>query len=199
MLFRSGKLIWAKDLGTEYGIKLESYGYSASPLPYKKTIILPIGGEGKGLMAFSMKDGSAVWKNQDFAVTFSTPILIDVNGEDLALGRSAGEREAEKDRTHEVHGRPLVRRGDVHVLGVTVILMDHQVPSLGVQPDHRAQGFQFGHCVQQREEPEVLFVGLLHAGPGLRRWRGGGRWHGPDKLYRLRKAIATPGLARQGG
>ncbi len=78
----TGKLIWAKDLGTEYDIELDAYGYSASALPYKKTIILPIGGEGKGLMAFSMADGSTVWKNQDFALTFSTPILINVNGED---------------------------------------------------------------------------------------------------------------------
>lgn len=77
----TGDLVWSKDLRKEFEAGTLAFGYSASPLAYKDTIILPIGGEGKGVIALKQSDGSVVWKNQDSSGTHASPILIDVDGE----------------------------------------------------------------------------------------------------------------------
>lgn len=77
----TGEVIWTKDLRKEYEAGTLAFGYSASPLAYKDTIILPIGGEGKGVIALKQSDGSLVWKNQDSNGTHASPLLIDIDGE----------------------------------------------------------------------------------------------------------------------
>jgi outer membrane protein assembly factor BamB len=77
---KSGKLIWTHDLWREYnGAKLDR-GYSASPLAWKDTIILPVGSDGQALMAFRQSDGSIAWKRGSNGGTFSSPMLIDMSG-----------------------------------------------------------------------------------------------------------------------
>jgi outer membrane protein assembly factor BamB len=57
-------------------------GYSCSPLAYKNTVIVTVGGAGQSLMAFDHKTGAVVWKKQDFDLSPSTPSLIKVDGQD---------------------------------------------------------------------------------------------------------------------
>ena len=45
-------------------------------------LILPVGGCGRGVMAFDLRDGKTVWKSQDFYNSFSSPIIINVDGQD---------------------------------------------------------------------------------------------------------------------
>ena len=61
------------------------YGYGASPAAYKDTIILPLGGEGQGVIAFRQTDGSVAWKAQDFEPSWASPIIINVDGEDQVV------------------------------------------------------------------------------------------------------------------
>ncbi len=77
----TGELIWSKDLRKEYEAGTLAFGYSASPLAYKDTIILPVGGEGKGVIALKQSDGTLIWKNQDSSGTHASPLLIDIDGE----------------------------------------------------------------------------------------------------------------------
>lgn len=78
----TGKEIWAHDLVEEYGAGTMQHGYGASPAAYKDTIILPLGGEGQGVIAFRQADGSVAWKAQDFKPSWATPLIINVDGED---------------------------------------------------------------------------------------------------------------------
>jgi outer membrane protein assembly factor BamB len=57
-------------------------GYSCSPLAYKNTIILTLGGTGQTLAAFNQKDGKVVWKNQNLDLSPASPIVINVDGQD---------------------------------------------------------------------------------------------------------------------
>jgi outer membrane protein assembly factor BamB len=57
-------------------------GYSCSPLAYKNTVIVTVGGTGQSLMAFDQKTGAVVWKNQDFKLSPSTPTMINVDGQE---------------------------------------------------------------------------------------------------------------------
>jgi outer membrane protein assembly factor BamB len=56
------------------------YGYSSSPIAFRETIVVPVGGRGKALMAFKQADGSVVWSRNDYPNAYSSPILIDVDG-----------------------------------------------------------------------------------------------------------------------
>ncbi|MCZ6683354.1 MAG: PQQ-like beta-propeller repeat protein [Planctomycetota bacterium] len=78
----TGKLAWSKDLHDEYKAGLMQHGYSASPLAHGETIIIPVGGEGTAIVALNMKEGSMAWKRQDFGPSFSSPLLIHVDGQD---------------------------------------------------------------------------------------------------------------------
>jgi hypothetical protein len=72
------------------------YGYAASPIAFRDTVILPVGGPGKAVVAFKQTDGTVVWSLGN-AIYFtsggkgSQPILtaIDVsNGNILWQERS---------------------------------------------------------------------------------------------------------------
>lgn len=82
---KTGKVIWSHDLRKEYNATKRERGYSSSPLLYKGTIIIPVGGPGQALMAFNPKDGSLVWKNQTLDASPSSPIVINVDGQDQLI------------------------------------------------------------------------------------------------------------------
>ncbi len=79
---KTGKVIWFHDLYQEYKAPSRGRGYSCSPIAYKNLVILTVGGPGQALMAFNQKDGSVVWKKQEFDNSPSSPILINVDGQD---------------------------------------------------------------------------------------------------------------------
>ena len=86
---KTGNLVWFHDLYREYGGSKMDRGYSCSPLAWKNTVIVTVGGAGQALMAFDQKTGAVVWKKHDFILSPSTPTIINVDGQDqlvMALG-----------------------------------------------------------------------------------------------------------------
>jgi len=79
---KTGKVAWSHDLLKEYGGRKMDRGYSPSPVAYKDTIIMTVGGTGQALMAFKQKDGSVAWKKQDLDISPCTHLIINVNGQD---------------------------------------------------------------------------------------------------------------------
>jgi len=78
---RSGRVLWEQDLWRKYEGNVVDPGYSSSPLAWKETVIVPAGGQGRGLICFRQQDGSVVWKKLDFENTHASPILINVDGQ----------------------------------------------------------------------------------------------------------------------
>jgi outer membrane protein assembly factor BamB len=78
----TGKVVWSHDIYKEYNGTFEDRGYSCSPLAYKNTIILNMGGPGQAIVAFNQKDGSVVWKKQDFMTSPASHMLISVDGQE---------------------------------------------------------------------------------------------------------------------
>jgi len=76
-----GKVAWRHDLIGDFGGTVRVRGYSCSPLAYRDTVIMMVGGEGHAVMAFRQEDGSVVWQSGDFKNSPSSPILIDVDGQ----------------------------------------------------------------------------------------------------------------------
>lgn len=81
----TGSIIWERDLRKDFNASHMMYGYGASALAYKDTIILPIGGKGQAVIAFKQSDGSVAWKNQDFGPTHASPFVINHGGVDQLI------------------------------------------------------------------------------------------------------------------
>lgn len=81
----TGALVWSHDLYAEFGGHVQDEYYAASPLLYRDTIIVPVGGAGQSVMAFHRKTGAVVWKALDFKISYASPILIDAGGQTQAV------------------------------------------------------------------------------------------------------------------
>lgn len=87
----NGKVIWSHDLVAEFNGTVRARGYSCSPIAYKDTVIMMVGGTGHAIVAFNQKDGKVVWKKQDFENSYSSPLLIKVDGQDQLVAFMSGE------------------------------------------------------------------------------------------------------------
>ena len=79
---KTGKLLWSHDLLSEFHGTLRVNGYSCSPIAYKDKVVMMVGGKASSLIAFNQKDGSVAWKKHDFKNSTSSPIIINVSGQD---------------------------------------------------------------------------------------------------------------------
>lgn len=79
---KTGRVIWSHDLWREFNGTPMDRGYSGSPIAWKNTVIMMVGGAGHALMAFNQKDGKVVWQQLDFPNSPSSPLLINVDGQD---------------------------------------------------------------------------------------------------------------------
>ena len=88
---KSGKFLWSHDLLKEFHGNVRVNGYSCSPIAYKDKVIMMVGGPGSSLVAFNQKEGSVAWKKHDFRNSTSSPIVINVDGQDQLVAFMWGE------------------------------------------------------------------------------------------------------------
>lgn len=81
----SGQLHWKHSLSESYKIRMPIWGIAASPLPYRDTVIVQIGGEKACLVCFDVQTGEEKWRALDDQASYSTPIIIQQAGEDVLL------------------------------------------------------------------------------------------------------------------
>jgi len=90
----TGKIIWKHELWSELHGTFNERGYSSSPIAYHDQVIVPVGGKSQGLVSFRQSDGKTVWRNADLDNALSSPILINVDGEEqfalMMLKEAAG-------------------------------------------------------------------------------------------------------------
>ena len=83
---KTGKPLWTQQLWDDHRGSRLMYGYASSPIAFRDTVIVPVGGRGKAVMAFNQADGRIAWAKNDFGNAYSSPLLIDVGGlEQLAV------------------------------------------------------------------------------------------------------------------
>ncbi len=80
----SRKSVWSHDLKGEYGATMPNWGYSSSPLVYGDLVLVACGGQGS-VIAFNKKDGSEAWKAGELENSYSSPMLINVSGQDQVV------------------------------------------------------------------------------------------------------------------
>ena len=83
----SGDILWSRNLVEDFNAppllvrSMVKPGYGVSPIAYRDTIIIQVGGPGQAVMALRQDDGSVVWKSGSFLVSHSPAGFIDVDGE----------------------------------------------------------------------------------------------------------------------
>ncbi len=80
----SGKQVWSVDLVDKYGMPQGFFGYGVSPLVHKGLILLNVGGEGAGLVAFSTADGSEKWKVTSQQASYASGVLMRLGDREVA-------------------------------------------------------------------------------------------------------------------
>lgn len=127
---KDGSLKWKHDLREEYNGTLAGFGYSASPILYKGAVIALVGGEGHALMSFNPKDGSVNWAKHDYAISYGSPRIMQLDGKDvlvtqvtnhaLACDPSTGEMLWSAPREYQYRhnaASPIVCSGDMVFFG----------------------------------------------------------------------------------
>ena len=78
---------------------MRACGYSASPLAFEELVIATAGGPGRGVVALKAESGEIAWKSQDFQNGYSSPLLIDLDGQPELVVFTYGEVSGLNPRT----------------------------------------------------------------------------------------------------
>lgn len=74
---------WRVDLAKKYQMPQGFFGYGVSPLVLGDQVLLNVGGEGAGIVAFSTKDGSEKWKSTSQQASYSSGVLMQLGSREL--------------------------------------------------------------------------------------------------------------------
>ena len=77
---RTGGLEWSHNLVELFDL-VDYNAFASSPIAFDETIILPLGGSGRGVVAFDQRSGSVAWRSADFDLGPGSPSLINLEGQ----------------------------------------------------------------------------------------------------------------------
>lgn len=80
----TGKLVWKKNLVSDFGGAVPRWGYSESPLVDGDNVIVTPGGSTATMVALNKKTGTVAWKSADpqgNTVAYSSAIAVDMGGQ----------------------------------------------------------------------------------------------------------------------
>jgi len=81
-----GQPVWSTELwGAGFDGNVRGHGYSSSPVAYKDSVIVTVGGQDAGIVAFDRKTGDVKWKAFDFKNSHSSPRIVELAGRQQLL------------------------------------------------------------------------------------------------------------------
>ncbi len=76
-----GKVLWEKELTTDFAAVSPEFGFAGSPVPLGQLVLIPTGGKkGPALVALDPADGSEKWRTGDDAASCATPQVVTLCG-----------------------------------------------------------------------------------------------------------------------
>jgi outer membrane protein assembly factor BamB len=82
----SGKVLWKKEPGVDYKIRVPMWGIAAAPLVDGDRVIVQLGAEGVCLVAMDKRTGVERWRALDDRASYSAPIIIRQAGRRVLVG-----------------------------------------------------------------------------------------------------------------
>jgi len=84
--FASGKTKWEINARKMFNASLGYFGCGSSPIVVDGKVLLNVGGkEGAAVVAFDASSGEVVWKAVDDTASYSSPIVVEHDGKQLAI------------------------------------------------------------------------------------------------------------------
>jgi outer membrane protein assembly factor BamB len=81
----TGKVLWKKVPGTDYKVRVPTWGIAAAPLVDNDLLIVQIGAEDACLVALDRRTGKEKWRALDDRASYSAPIIIRQAGQRVLL------------------------------------------------------------------------------------------------------------------
>ncbi len=90
---KTGKLVWKRDLASEFKIPDYFFGKGSNPIVSKKSLILNVGGsENRCVVGFNKKTGNTEWICKDeWGASYSSPTITKIHGKNVCLVLTGGE------------------------------------------------------------------------------------------------------------
>jgi outer membrane protein assembly factor BamB len=76
----SGKKLWARSVTKDYRVPKNFFGVGTTPLVEGKLLLVNVGGEGAGIVAFACDTGKEVWKATGDGASYSSPVAATIDG-----------------------------------------------------------------------------------------------------------------------
>lgn len=80
-----GRLLWARNLLTDYQAPKGFFGMACSPLLVDGKLLVNVGGKGAGVVAFDPASGRELWKATDDAASYSSPTVARLGDRTAAV------------------------------------------------------------------------------------------------------------------
>jgi outer membrane protein assembly factor BamB len=78
---KTGSVRWSANLVSDFEGRMPTWGYAASPVIFRETVILhPGSAKGASVIALNRRTGKKVWASLSDEATYATPILIEQAG-----------------------------------------------------------------------------------------------------------------------
>ncbi len=81
----TGKKIWAKNYGKDFGGRRPDWGYSGSPLVHEDMLICDAGGPDASTVALEKATGKLLWKSGADAPGYATPVVATLDGHSTVI------------------------------------------------------------------------------------------------------------------
>ncbi len=79
---KEGEIVWQKNVAKEYNAKPPLWGFSSHPLVDGDMLLVPVGGNGSGVVAFNKMTGKEIWKAvTTIDVAYAPLVIYEANGE----------------------------------------------------------------------------------------------------------------------
>jgi len=88
---QTGRKLWSVTLVAPDSDSVRSCGYSSSPLSFGDMVITTAGGRGRAVIAVDAATGKTIWQSQDFQNGYSSPLLVDLDGQPEVVVFTYGE------------------------------------------------------------------------------------------------------------
>jgi outer membrane protein assembly factor BamB len=88
---QTGRKLWSVTLVAPDSDSVRACGYSSSPLSFGDMVITTAGGRGRAVIAVDAATGKTVWQSQDFQNGYSSPLLVDLDGQPEVVVFTYGE------------------------------------------------------------------------------------------------------------
>jgi outer membrane protein assembly factor BamB len=75
-----GKKVWARQINEDYGVRKNFFGVGTTPLIEGKRLLVNVGANGAGIVAFDGDTGKEAWKATSDGASYSSPVAATIDG-----------------------------------------------------------------------------------------------------------------------